>query len=151
MTARLPDALTAAGTVPPGSSAASRRKQGQEVSFHYLGWVLLPAWEVCCFGRTGDCGHTSQVLSGQRPSPHQEEDVGSGEATGSPPGGGHASVSPPRGLGEQSQGEQRVESHPHCACLLFTGSCPAGPSTPFEEAFEIWKNMALSLEESLTF
>ena len=68
-----------------------------------------------------------------------------------PGGGAVTGGSPPWGLGEQSQGEQRADSHPHCACLLFTGSCPAGPSTPFEEAFEIWKNMALSLEESLTF
>lgn len=28
------------------------------------------------------------------------------------PGGHHASVSPPWGLGEQSQGEQLVDSHP---------------------------------------
>ena len=62
----------------------SRRKQDQEVLLHYLGWVLLPAWEVCCFGRVGDCGHAIPVLSGQRPSHYQEEDVGSGEATGSP-------------------------------------------------------------------
>lgn len=50
----------------------------------------------------------------------------------------------PVGLGDQKQGEQVVESHPYCACLLLAGS-------PFEEAFETWKNMALSLWESLAF
>ena len=107
----------------------SRRKQDQEVLLHYLGWVLLPAWEVCCFGRVGDCGHTIPVLSGQRPSHHQEEDVGL-EKPLDHPGGHHASVSPPWGLGEQSQGEQVVDSHPHCACLPFTGSCLTGAKLP---------------------
>ena len=47
------------------------------------------------------------------------------------PGGGSTTpVSPPWGLGEQSQGEQVVDSHPHCACLLFTGSRLTGAKLP---------------------
>lgn len=42
---------------------------------HYLGWELLLALVVCSLDGVGDCGHTVQVLSGQRPSHYQEEDV----------------------------------------------------------------------------
>lgn len=51
-------------------------KHDQEEQLHYLGRVPLLVLVVCRFDGAGDGGHTIQVLSGQRPSQYQKEDVG---------------------------------------------------------------------------
>lgn len=94
------------------------------MQFNYLGWGLLPALVLCCFDGFGDCGHTIQVLWGQRPSCCQEEDGGWALRSATSPSQGHLRPQH-RGAWRPGPREGIHSGHPSPLCLPPSHTVPS--------------------------